>query len=175
MLHFLYAIIVSSVLVGLSLISDGFGDATCTLETWIGSFILPIWSLFMISFWYDIGRLLWVKTFKIDTEESKVSNDSRSLVFILWMSIVFTYVVWVHILLYATPLLLVIPLLGIPFRNLMTQDWSIKPVFNLEQSLALVFWASSSYIVYWLLTIAWILLRVWAIDTVDDGIVYFIQ
>jgi hypothetical protein len=169
------SIILAAITVFLGLISDGFGDVTCTLQTWLGSFILPFWSLFTISLWYDVGRLLWVKTFEVDTEKSKVSNDLRSLIFILWMSIVLTYVVWVHISLFAIPLLLVIPFLGIPFRNHMIQDWSVKPVFTREQVLALTFWASTSYLVYWLLTIGWILIRVWAVDTFDNGIVYFIQ
>lgn len=175
MLRFLYAMILSSVLVGLSLISDGFGDVTCTYQTWIGSFILPIWSLFTISLWYDVGRLLWVKTFNVDTESSNLSNDLRSIIFILWMSVVFTYVMWIHISLFAIPLLLVIPLLGIPFSNHMIQDWSVKPSFNRKQILTLAFWASTSYLVYWVLTIIWILVRVWLLDSFEDGTVYFIQ
>jgi len=57
----------------------------------------------------------------------------------------------------------------------MIQDWSFKPTFTREQVLALAFWASTSYLVYWILTIGWILIRVWAVDTFDNGIVYFIQ
>ena len=169
------SIILAAITVFLGLISDGFGDVTCTLQTWLGSFILPFWSLFTISLWYDVGRLLWVNTFKVDNEYSKVSNDLRSLIFILWMSLVLTYVVWVHISLFAIPLLLVIPFLGIPFRNHMIQDWSVKPIFTREQVLALAFWASSSYLIYWLLTIGWIVLRVWTVDTFENGAVYFIQ
>lgn len=175
MLRLMYAIILSSVLILFSLISDGFGDATRTVETWLGSFLIPIWSLFTISLWYDVGRLLWVKTFNVDTEKSKLSNDSRSIIFILWMSFVLTYVVWVHISLFAIPLLVVLPFLWIPFHNIMTQDWSLKPKLTTEQILTVAAWASSSYLVYWLLTIGWILIRVWAVDTFDNGVVYFIQ
>jgi hypothetical protein len=57
----------------------------------------------------------------------------------------------------------------------MIQDWSVKPSFTYEQVLTLAFWASSSYIIYWLLTIGWIILRVWLLDTFEDGVVYFIQ
>lgn len=171
----LIAIILSAILVGMSLISDGFGDASQTIETWICAFTLPLWSIGTISLWYDVGRLFWTKLFDVDTKTSTVSNDVRSLVFIGWMSIVFTYIFWVHLSLYALPLLLVIPVLGIPFRELLLQDWTKKPIFTREHFLALAFWAASSYLVYWLLTIAWILIRVWCIDTIDGGIVYLIQ
>jgi hypothetical protein len=57
----------------------------------------------------------------------------------------------------------------------MIQDWSVKPVFTRENIVALAIWASSSYIIYWLLTIGWILLRVWLLDTFEDGVIYFIQ
>jgi hypothetical protein len=175
MFHILYAILLSSVLMGLSLIYGEFGDISHTVQTWLGSFILPIWSLFTISLWHDIGRLIWAKTFKVDTEDSTTPTDLRSLIFIVWMSIIFTYVIWVHISLLVIPLLLVIPFLGIPFRNLLIQDWSTKPTFTREQVLGLVFWASTSYLVYWFLTIGWILIRVWILETFNNGIVYYIQ
>jgi hypothetical protein len=170
-----FALLLSTVLISMGLMSGGFGDSSCTFETWMCSFLLPIWSLFSISLWHDVGRLLWVKTFKIDTEDSKVSYDLRSLIFILWMSVVFTYVIWIHISLFAIPLLFVIPFLGIPFSNLMIQDWSVKPSFTHKQILTLAFWASTSYLIYWGLTIIWILFRVWLLDSFEDGIVYFIQ
>lgn len=175
MSRILFAIILAILSISIGLMSGGFGDSECTIETWLCSFLLPFWSLGTISLWHDVGRLLWVKTFNVDTENSKLSNDSRSIIFILWMSVVFTYVVWVHISLFAIPLLLVIPFLGIPFRNHMIQDWSVKPTFTREHILTLAFWASLSYIIYWLLTIGWILLRVWLLDTFEDGVIYFIQ
>lgn len=171
----LFAVILSSILVGISLISDGFGDATQTLETWVCAFILPIWSIGTISLWHDVGRLFWTKLVDVDSKTSTVSNDIRSLVFIGWMSVIMTYIFWVHLSLYALPLLLVIPILGLPFRELLLQDWNKRPIFTREHSLALAFWAASSYFVYWLLTIVWILIRVWCIDIIDNGVVYFIQ
>jgi hypothetical protein len=57
----------------------------------------------------------------------------------------------------------------------MIQDWSIKPEFTREQILTLVFWASTSYLVYWFLSIAWILIRVWTVDIIEDGFIYYIQ
>jgi hypothetical protein len=175
MLHILYTIILSTVLVGLSLISGEFGDISYTFQTWLGSFILPLWSLFTISLWHDIGRLIWVKTFNIDTEDSTVSTDLRSLIFILWMSVIFTYIIWIHITLFVLPLLFVIPILGIAFRKYIIHDWSIKPSFTREQVFTLLFWAISSYLTYWLLTIGWILFRVWMLETFDDGIVYYMS
>lgn len=175
MLRLSYAIILSAILIGLSIISDGFGDINCTFQTWLGSFILPLWSLASVSLWYDVGRLLLTKTFNFDTNNSTLSNDIRSFGFILWMSFVFTYIVWIHISLFAVPLLLVIPILGISFKEHMIQDWSIKPEFTREQILTLVFWASTSYLVYWFLSIAWILIRVWTVDVIEDGFIYYIQ
>jgi len=172
MLHLICTLILSFVLIGLLSISDGFGDVNCTLQTWAGSFILPIWSLFAISLWYDVGRILWTKTFNVGR---KIPNHLRSIIFILWMSVVFTYIMWTHISLFAIPLLLVIPVLGIPFGDLMTHDWSVKPKFTLNHTISLLLWAASSYLTYWILTIAWILLRVWLLDTFENGTVYYIQ
>lgn len=175
MKRIVFGLLLSMVLWGITLISYGFGDTTYTVETWIGSFILPIWSLATISFWYDLGRFIWTDTFELDSPNSTVSNDIRSFVFILWMSFVFTYIFWVHSSLFAIPLLLVLPLLGVPFRDFLLHDWTVIPRFTREQLIGLAFWACSSYLVYWLLTIAWILIRVWCIDTIDGGIVYFIK
>jgi hypothetical protein len=175
MLRILYAGILSGVLVLMNFISYGFGDATYTLETWIGSFVLPLWSLATISLWHDVGRFIWTSTFKVDSHHSTVGNDTRSLVFVLWMSIVFTYVVWIHISLFAVPLLLVLPLLGIPFRDFLIQDWTKPANFTREQLLGVLFWGTSSYLVYWVLTVAWILTRVFLVDSVDGGVLFYIK
>lgn len=175
MKRIVFGLLLSMVLWSMALMSYGFGDVTYTVETWLCSFILPIWSLATISFWYDFGRFIWTDTLEIDSPKSTISSDVRSFVFILWMSFIFTYVFWVHSSLFAIPLLLVLPLLGVPFRDFLTHDWNVLPRFTSEQFIALAFWASSSYLVYWLLTIGWILIRVWTIDTIDGGIVYFIK
>lgn len=175
MTRLLFAIILSAILVGLSTVSYGFGDAAYTLETWIGAFILPIWSLATTSLWYDVGRLIWSNTFKLDSHDSVVSNNIRSIVFVIWMSIVLTYITWIHISLFAIPLLLVIPFLAIPFRDYLLHDWTVRPTFTREQYIALAFWATTSYLVYWLLTIGWILLRIWLMDATEDGVVFFIK
>jgi hypothetical protein len=175
MLRILYAAILSGVLVLMNYIAYGFGDATCTLETWIGSFVLPLWSLGTVSLWHDVGRFIWTSTFNVDSRQSTVSNDVRSLVFVLWMSIVLTYVVWVHISLFAVPLLLVLPFLGFAFRDFLLQDWTKPASFTGEQLLAVLFWGTSSYLVYWGLTVAWILLRVCLADSVDGGVLFYIK
>lgn len=175
MTRLLFAVILSAILVGLSTISYGFGDATYTVETWFGAFILPIWSLATVSLWYDVGRLIWSNTFKLDSHDSIVSNNIRSIVFVMWMSVVFTYIVWIHISLFAIPLLLVLPFLGVPFRDYLLHNWTVKPSFTREQYIALSFWASSSYLVYWLLTIGWIVLRIWLMDATEDGVVFLIN
>lgn len=175
MIRVFYAIILSSILVGLSLISDGFGDINSTFQTWVCSFTLPIWSLLTVSLWHDVGRFIWTNTFEVDSEESKVSYDIRSLVFIIWMSVVVTYIVWVHISLVAIPMLLVIPVIGYFLQDYLAHDWSIPPTFASKDLVPILCWAVASYYVYWFLTIAWIILRVWLLDNFEDGIVYFIQ
>lgn len=170
----LFAVIFSSILVGISLISDGFGDVTQTLETWVCAFILPIWSIGTISLWHDVGRLFWTKLVDVDSKTSTVSNDIRSLVFIGWMSVIFTYIVWLHISLYALPLLLVIPILAIPFKDIIIQDWNVKPVFTYTQAFSILIWLSISYGVYWLLTLCWMMIRIWIFNVIDNDFIYYI-
>jgi hypothetical protein len=169
------ALLLATVLVGLNLLSDYFGDLEYHIQTWIGAFILPIWSVALISFWHDVGRFLWVKVFKLDSKDSMVHIDIRAGVFILWMSAILTYVVSVHLAFFATPLLLIIPLIAIPFREYLLHDWTFMPKFGLEQLLAISFWAAISYTAYWLLTVAWILARVYLIGHIENGFVYIIQ
>jgi hypothetical protein len=164
-----------TVLVGLHIISDYFGDMEYPVQTWVGAFLLPIWSIGVISFWHDLGRFLWTKIFKLDSKDSLVSIDIRAGVFIVWMSCILTYVVWVHMSLFATPLVLIIPILAIPFREYLLHDWTFIPKFNREQLLAIAFWAAISYTAYWLLTVAWILLRVFLLSHIETGLVYIIQ
>lgn len=169
------AIVLSSILVGLSLMSDEFGDTRFTLQNWISSFVLPIWSLGVISLWYDTGRLIWSKTFKVDSPDSVISLDKRATLFIGWMSVVFAYVVWAHISLLATPMLLVLPFLGHFLQDYLFQDWTRKPNVTNSHILTILIWASMSYYTYWILTIGWIVVRVLMLDNLDDVSIFYIQ
>jgi len=145
------------------------GDYSHPNETWFVSFWLPLWSILIIGFWNDLGR----KIFK----SKGISNEVQSIQFILWMSLIFTFVVWFHVNLQATQMLFVIPILGIPL-----QEWFIRTLLNttwtpsfLKEGVTILAWAILCYPVYWLLTFCWILLRVWLMDLTSHGMVLFIQ
>jgi hypothetical protein len=173
MLRIFYSLILSFLLFSIAFISYGFGDVECTLNTWLGSFLLPIWSVGIISLWHDLGRYAYENFF--DSKESKLITNLKMVSFLVWMGFILTYVVYVHIQLFATPLILVIPFLMMGLKELMVHDWSKIPSFKRSHVLTVVTWLVASYPVYWLLTIAWILVRVWFIDNLDVGTVYYIQ
>lgn len=160
---------------GMEYISYGFEDSSYFVEGLICSFSLPIWSIITIGLWYDTGRLLFSQTFAMDSQESTVPLWLRSVIFTLWMSLVFTYVVWQHINLQAVPLMVVIPFLCIPMANLLVRDWSVFELPDLQQIAAISFWSLMSYFTYWVLAISWILIRVYTLDLSGDGLVYIIQ
>lgn len=168
----LLSIILSLSLVCIATISEGLSNSENLIYGWICSGILPLWSLMSISLWYDVGRLLLSKEFTLLVNKP---DWIRSSVFIFWMSVIFTYVVWVHISLYCIPLLIMIPFLGISYRDILIHDWSIKPPFTLKHLGTTVAWFISSYVVYWVLTICWILVRVWLLDMTTDGYIVFIE
>lgn len=171
----LIATILSIWLMFLGFITYGIGDYEYALETWIASFSLPIWSIATIGLWYDSGRLLIGST--IDSPNSKSPIWLRSLLFIGWMSIIFTYIFWIHLSIQVIPLLIVIPILAIPLRDWLVRDWSnLKNLIWTNQQLgSIIIWLGSSYMVYWILTMLWILLRVWILDLTTDGYVYFLD
>ena len=173
MLRILYSLILSFILFSIAFISDGFGDAECTLNTWMGAFLLPMWSVGIISLWHDLGRYAYENFF--GSKESKFITNLKMVSFLVWMSFILTNVVYAHIQLFATPLILVIPFLMYGLKELMVHDWTEIPSFKKNHVLTIGSWLLISYPVYWLLTIGWILMRVWFIDNFDLGTVYFIQ
>ena len=174
MLRILYSLILSFTLLSLAfIISDGFGDAECTLNTWMGAFLLPMWSVGIISLWHDLGRYAYENFF--ESKESNLMANIKMVSFLVWMGFILTYIVHIHIQLFAAPLILIIPFLMFGLNELMTHDWTKIPSFKKNHVLTIGIWLLISYPVYWLLTIGWILLRVWLIDNLDLGTVYFIQ
>lgn len=156
-------------------ISYGLEDSQFLVESWICAFSLPIWSIISIGVWHDVGRLMFGEMTSVDSKDSKMPLWLRSSFFIFWMSIVFTYIAWVHINLQVVHMMLLIPILGIPLRNLLVRDWSISSYPNLQQTTTIVLWSVLSYLTYWTLTIGWILFRVFVMDTTANGFVYIIQ
>ncbi len=169
----LVAITLSMWVMFMSLISYGLGDYKYPFETWVISFSLPLWSLMTIGLWYDTGRLLIGST--IDNEKSTVPNWIRSSTFIVWMSIILTYVVYVHIDLQTVHMLLIIPVLGIPLKNWLVRDWENYELPSRQEIITSVVWAGLSYLTYWVLTFIWIIFRVYAYDVTGEGIVFYIQ
>lgn len=172
----LTAIILSIWVMFLGFISYGLGDYECMIETWLISFSLPIWSILTIGLWYDVGRYVFKDSF--DSNQNKTPVWIRSLIFTFWMSIVLTYIVWVHLNIQAIQMLVVIPILSIPLRDWLIMDFSFKSGYLInkrEQILGLLSWMISSYAVYWVLTILWIIIRVWLMDVSTDGFVYVIE
>lgn len=169
MFRILYAVILSFTVVGMGLLSDGFGDSESTFQTWLVSFILPLWSILTVSLWHDTGRFIWSKRFENSTD------FVRSSLFITWMSFVITYVVWVHISLFAIPMLIVIPVLGYFLREFLTHDWMEKFDFKLNHGITILIWSILSYLTYWILTFSWIVFRVWWVGEFENGIVYFVR
>ena len=167
------SIILSMWLMFLGFISYGVGDYRYVLETWLTTFTLPIWSVATIGLWYDIGRL-FIGTL-VDNPTSKTPTWIRSILFIVWMSVVFTYISWIHVSLQVIPLLIVIPIIAIPFSEWLTQDWSLPQSLSRKQITALIFWAAGSYLTYWVLTFIWIIFRVSLMEVTSDGSVFYIQ
>lgn len=150
-------------------ISYGFGDYDCTVETWAISFSLPVWSILTIGLLYDVGRMLF------GTKNTSMSDNLKSVIFILWMSSVFTYVTWVHINLQATYMMLIIPVLSISLYDWLIREWSEISIPTKNELMTLGFWAVVSYPVYWILTFVWIILRVRLMDLTSDGALFYIQ
>jgi hypothetical protein len=127
--------------------------------TWIGAFLIPIWSILIISLWHDVGRKIWGKR-----EEVMIPTFKDSLIFISWMSCVFTYVIWVHISLYCVPLLFVIPALLFFWKDqLLLWNWNALPTITIEDNSVMVLsmWFVGALPTYWVLNILWIILRVY--------------
>jgi len=126
-----------------------------------------------IGVWYDTGRLLIGST--LDSKESTTPNWLRSLAFITYMAFVFTYVVWVHINLYALQMLILVPLLGIPLNNLLVRDWDKINMVTPRQIWTLITWAAGSYLTYWVVSFGWIIFRVWLFDATTEGVIFYIR
>ena len=156
-------------------ISYGLDDSRFLVESWICAFSLPIWSIISIGLWYDVGRIMFGEITSIDSKDSKIPISLRSALFILWMSAVFTYISWIHINLQVIHMMCLIPILGIPLRNLLVRNWSIVDYPDIRQTTTIILWSFLSYLTYWTLTIGWILFRVFVMDMTTDGFVYTIQ
>ena len=148
--------------------SQEFGDPIYPYHTWFIAFSLPIWSILSTGLWYDIGRTLFGgNVVELDSKNSRCPSWIRSAVYTIWMSLMFTYISWVHIALQAIPLLLIIPLLAIPLNHWLTKSWDDFRVDNIDyktQLISTIFWAFFCYPVYWILSISWILIKVWFIN-----------
>lgn len=153
----------------MSSISYGFVDRTTTFETWVCAFGLPMWTIFSIGVWYDTGKTLF------STERNK--RWIHSIPFVLWMSTFFTLLIWTYIRFQALPLLVVVPFLAIPLRRWLAMDWSDendtgrKP--TLTETIATICWAVSSYLVYWVLTFAWIVFKISLLYFTEDVVIYY--
>lgn len=167
------AVTLSMWIVLLGSLSYGIGDYQYIFENWFISFSLPLWSILMVGFWYDIGRLLIGTT--VDSPDSKKPLWLRSLLFVGWMSVVFTYIVWAHIELQLTQMLITIPLLAIPLNRFLIQDWGKLEVPTPKELFTIFLWSISSYFCYWIITFAWILARIQWVEVVMNGSVYIIQ
>lgn len=174
MIRVLIATLLSLWLILIGNISYGLEDSQYLVESWICAFSLPIWSILSIGLWHDVGRLIFGEITNIDSTNSKISFSIRSLLFILWMSIIFTYVSWVHINLQVVHMMVLIPLIGIPLRNLLIRDYSIFDYPTIHQFGAILGWGVFSYLLYWCLTICWILVRVFVMDMTVNAYVYYI-
>lgn len=166
MIRFTVGITLFVCLVLIYSIAEGFGDALYTFETWLGSFLLPIWSIGLISYWHDIGREFLPKP---------KSDFLQSSIFIVWISAVILYVVWVYVQLWVAPLLLVIPPMILGFKDILSHKWDSLPSLTKNQWLSIGIWAVSSYLVYWVLTVSWILIRVWYSDTFTENVIIYMR
>jgi len=175
MFRVLIASLLSVWLLLIGSLSYGLEDSQFLVESWFCSFSLPIWSIISIGLWYDVGRLMFGEILSIDSKQSIKPLWVRSLLFIFWMSIIFTYVVWVHINLQVVHMVFLIPVLGIPLKNLLIKNWSSVNYPDSKQIITICLWALMSYLTYWVLSIGWILIRVFVMDMTTDGFVYTIQ
>jgi len=156
MFRVLIASLLSVWLLLIGSLSYGLEDSQFLVESWFCSFSLPIWSIISIGLWYDVGRLIFGEILSIDSKQSIKPLWVRSLLFIFWMSIIFTYV-------------------GISLKNLLIKDWSSVNYPDSKQIITICLWGLMSYLTYWILSIGWILIRVFVMDMTTDGFVYTIQ
>lgn len=139
-------------LVGLSSISSFAGDFEYPIETWIMSFSLPILSILYIGIWYDTGRYLLGET--IDSKESTVPVWIRSMAFITWISIILTMIVHIHIKLEAIPMLVMIPILGVPLQRWLFsfdgifESAELEPILSKKELITLLSWYIVSPLTY---------------------------
>jgi hypothetical protein len=130
--------------------------------TWVSAFVLPIWSILVISLWHDVGRRTWGKR-----DGKNIPTFKDSVIFIGWMSFVFAYVIWMHINLYCVPMLFVIPTLLFFWKDqLLVWNWDTLPTISIEDNslMVLSMWFIGSLPSYWVLNILWIILRVYLVD-----------
>lgn len=161
-----FTIVLSLGLVLFSILAGSFGNLDCDYGTWLGSFLLPLWSIGLMSIYHDFGRMAEVKM--------KENPFLGSLIFTLSVAFGVTVVVWVHITLMVLPLLFVLPILGFYLRDLLVHDWSNPPILKRNNLWVIFIWAISSYGTYWILTFLWIVFRVWFLDNFTDGTIYYI-
>jgi len=175
MFRVLLATLLSLWLLLIGNISYGLEDSQFLVESWFCAFSLPIWSIISIGLWYDVGRIMFGEITSVDSKDSKMPLWVRSSLFIFWMSLVFTYISWIHINLQVIHMMLLIPILGIPLKNLLIRNWSIIDYPDTRQTITIVLWSFLSYLTYWVLTIGWILIRVFVMDMTTDGFIYTIK
>lgn len=166
MFRLLLSCILAGTTVLLSFAADGMGSPEYSFQTWYGAFMLPIWSIFAVSLWHDIGRQIW---------NFNKWKWAEPYAFVLWMGIMFTYIIALHIQMWALPLLFVIPVLSIPFRRILTYNWDELPTFTWTEFSTLIWWAVSAYLVYWVLNAAWIILRISIIEWTTDSVIFYMQ
>ena len=148
--------------------SQEFGDPIYPYHTWFVAFSLPIWSILSTGLWYDIGKTLFGgNVVELDSKNSRCPVWIRSAVYTVWMSIMFTYIVWVHIGLQAIPMLIVIQPMAVPLRYWLTKSWNDITDVGVNyksQIMSILLWGFVCYPIYWLITVSWILIKVWFIN-----------
>lgn len=171
--RFYTTILLSLWIIIISSVSSYVGDYESPYQTWFVAFSLPLWSLIFIGIWYDLGRFLFGNT--IDSRHSDTPVWIRATTFITWMSLAFTFIIWEHIEIGEISMLPMTAILGLPLQRWLIQDWSKPEALTRNELFTLLIWSLTSFVVYWALKFVWILLRVRILESMSDGIVFYIQ
>lgn len=121
---------------------------------WYKAFSLPLWSIILTGIWHDIGRNIWHKWITLDNNHHS-SMLIEWIVFVLWMTLVFTFIIYTHVILGCFILLFLIPLFAVLLKDWLIMSWNDAPAATSAQLVLVLSWAVGGFTVHFLLSSLW--------------------
>lgn len=123
------------------------------ISEWYKAFSLPLWSIIIVGMWHDIGRMIWHRWITLD-DNLPSSMVAEWITFVLWMSVIFTFVAYVHIALSCFVLVFLIPLFAVLLKDWLIMAWAETPAATSAQLVLVVAWLLGGATVHFLLSTA---------------------